>query len=395
MRQNRRSVLNWTLIPGALLLLTAACAADRPPSGSAWAGEIHNLPNGAVLVTNPEAGIWSPGDGWQVLETLRIGQLDGDGPDVFGRIDAFTVDAAGRIYVLDGQAHEIRTFDVDGRFLRRFGRRGGGPGELASAIGMRQAQDGTLWVVDPGNARYLGLTERDTLTQRRPTPLYDLPWVGGFTTDGDFLYDGPVHVANGDPRAQYILRIDVASSAVDTIPIPTPDLPRPSLGGITLPLPYAPTALRAFDERGATWIAISDDYRLAQVSFTGDTLRVVTRAFTASALTGTQRDSITMYVRNLEQEFPIKVSGGMIPTTAPILRWFVLDDRGNLWVCRAGEAPCSRLDVFDEAGRYMGEVVLPFEVREPVLVRENQMYAVVEGEAGEPVLVRARIDQRY
>ena len=57
-----------------------------------------------------------------------------EGPDLFGAIYSFDVDAWGRIFVLDDQAQEVRIFDPDGTFVRTVGKKGEGPGEFTSAV---------------------------------------------------------------------------------------------------------------------------------------------------------------------------------------------------------------------------------------------------------------------
>lgn len=73
------------------------------------------LPSGTIVVTNPSAGIRDSAGTWRVIEELRIGTADGTGPDLFGQVTALEMDPAGRIYVLEGQAQELRVFDRDGR----------------------------------------------------------------------------------------------------------------------------------------------------------------------------------------------------------------------------------------------------------------------------------------
>ncbi len=55
------------------------------------------LPNGVIQVENPPTGLWQAGEGFVLHETLRIGTVHGDGPDLFGWIQDLEVDAAGGI----------------------------------------------------------------------------------------------------------------------------------------------------------------------------------------------------------------------------------------------------------------------------------------------------------
>lgn len=120
---------------------------------------------------------------WQVADPLWIGEVEGDGPDVFGSIASLAVDEEGRIYVFDGRAYELRVFGPDGSFISRFGRRGGGPGEFQHVIGMSVTSDGSLWLIDGANARYTVLRGDDFATYMRGAGVYTVPWVGGIPTN--------------------------------------------------------------------------------------------------------------------------------------------------------------------------------------------------------------------
>ena len=69
----------------------------------------------------------------------------------FGRITSIGFDASGRLHVLDTDAHEVTSWDGDGRMIRRFGSRGDGPGEFRIPWGAYVFRDGTVAVLDVGH----------------------------------------------------------------------------------------------------------------------------------------------------------------------------------------------------------------------------------------------------
>ena len=109
---------------------------------------------GIQVAHNGVQGMWSPGEEWTINEELRIGHVDGAPELQFGEIVSLDVDRAGRIYVLDQQAQEVRVFSPAGEYLRSVGQPGEGPGELSAfAQAVFVAVDDTLRVVDPRQGR--------------------------------------------------------------------------------------------------------------------------------------------------------------------------------------------------------------------------------------------------
>ena len=82
-----------------IVLLTFACACTTAgESESVSVGTVDTLESGLVAVTNPATGIWNGETSWRVVEELRIGTLEGNGPDLFGQITDVAVDPASRMY---------------------------------------------------------------------------------------------------------------------------------------------------------------------------------------------------------------------------------------------------------------------------------------------------------
>ncbi|MCY3703976.1 MAG: 6-bladed beta-propeller, partial [Gammaproteobacteria bacterium] len=77
---------------------------------------------------------------------LEFGEIEGEDPYLFTRIESIVEDTRGRLIVADLQSHEIRVFDSEGDFLFGFGGQGEGPGELTQPCCLAFGPDGNLWV---------------------------------------------------------------------------------------------------------------------------------------------------------------------------------------------------------------------------------------------------------
>ena len=87
--------------------------------------------------------------GW-TLDTVRVLGGADTGPQGFYRVNRALVDtdALGRIYVLDPALFRVIVFDSTGSFLREFGRKGQGPGELMFPVSVSASDQGEVVVFD-------------------------------------------------------------------------------------------------------------------------------------------------------------------------------------------------------------------------------------------------------
>ena len=77
----------------------------------------------------------------------------GTGNGRFHDPDGVAVDAAGRVYVLDGENNRVEVFEADGRFLAKWGLRGSGVGEFSQPGAIAVGCAGDVYVADTNNNR--------------------------------------------------------------------------------------------------------------------------------------------------------------------------------------------------------------------------------------------------
>lgn len=378
-----------------MALFLAACGTGQEKD--AWQGTVETRPDGVVVVRNPEAGAWAQGEAWTVEEDLRIGMAEGTGPARFGGIAAVEADSAGRIWVLERQAKELRLFDPRGRHLGTIGRQGEGLGELRDPIGMAWAPDGTIWVADPGAGRFTVFDGNGTYIGTHPRHVagYAVPWLGGFGPDGLLYEIATVAPAGAEPR-QALLRFDASVEPLDTIRLPThagaPFLLRRDSAGVAAGVPFAPGQVMALDPRGFLWMGINDRYRLAQLRLGGDTVRIVEREAADVPVSPAEREAAAGLRGGTDPGG--RVDAGRIPARKPAYEQVILDG-GGVWVrpaLPAGEAGAA-FDVFDAEGRYQGRVRLPggMDAFPAPVIRGDAIYGVARDSLDVQHVVRARI----
>lgn len=362
------------------------------------------LPTGRVVVTNPAAGIWDSTSRWRVVEEVRIGAEEGDGPEVFGRLGAMATDPAGRIWVMESKEQVLKVFDATGAFVRAIGRKGGGPGEFANVAGVAALPDGRMLTLDHQNARISWFDTAGTFLSSLPVSAgYQVfPWPGRVLGDGSF-YD--ISLAPAGRSGMALVRYDTTLTPVDTLLPPvwqgeTNSFRLSGPGGqvrILSDVPYSPGLLWRLGPDGTIWFVHTGDYEFFHLARNGDTTRKVTKPHEVVPVTSADKDRAVANLAWFTNQGG-KVDRGRIPDTKPAVQDFAVTEDGYLWV-QATTADTTRngriFDIFDPEGRFLGVVELPFRLNlspRPVIGSER-LIGVTQNEDGVQFLVRARIER--
>ncbi|MCY4399399.1 MAG: 6-bladed beta-propeller [Gemmatimonadetes bacterium] len=361
------------------------------------------LPSGEIVVRNADDPLWTPEEAWSVVEELRIGEAQSEGPDLFGAVFSFDVDAWGRIFVLDHQAQEVRIFDSGGNFVRTVGGKGEGPGEFTQAGSVDLSLNGEIWVMGMSQGRVSIFDTTGTYLRGERTNTGGrimLPYPGGFDPMGRYNVVLPPSVMNG------MARFDQSFNPIDTISLPENPVEAEYFdlvnedGFVTMSaaVPFQGFMAWRFSPTGTVWTLLTGRYELIEMTTGGEILRRVTKEHEPIPVTEEEREQA---IENLEW---FTSQGGQIdrskfPKSKPSTASFFIDDEGNLWVEQQVAASDSdnagRLfDLFDPEGRYLGTLRLPFSLawsRPEPIVREGILYGVTSDEVGVQYVVRARI----
>ncbi|WP_419943059.1 6-bladed beta-propeller [Candidatus Palauibacter sp.] len=275
-----------------MTLIAAACAALAGCGGAAsetgWTTVRDTLPSGAMRVTSVPPAEASPT--WTLVEELRLGTVEGVGPDAFAYLKGLVVLDDGRFAVLDSQAQELRVFGPDGGHVATHGRKGEGPGEFADANGLMLDPQGRIWVPDMRNGRMSVFDPEEGFLQSFPFADANFNWIwNGAMGNGSLIYR-PSWASGGVRR---LLRIyDLTMTLVDSLPLPS-DRPQDeeydpesqpgafyqeSGGGYMMySIPFYPHEVSYFDPRGAVWSTRKGDpeYRIKRWQPGGDTTLLV------------------------------------------------------------------------------------------------------------------------
>ena len=387
-------------IRAALLLAPLVLGCDRAAASASRFTTVDTLPSGTVHVTiAAEARQSVPR--WRIVEDLRIGAMDGPGPDTFGDARGIEVDGEGRIYVLDAQSQEIRVFGRDGAHLRTVGHQGAGPGEFRRANGLALGPDDVIYVYDQANQRLSALLHGGDSLVTHPLRTSHWGWVWDGAADRAARVYDRVYTTVGEDRQAVLRRFDPASGRVDSLPLRIEfegprnviTTPRGSAG-----VPFSASLISRIDGEGRLWFASSNRYRIHRVDVeTGDTLLILDFDAPPVLVSDEERSREIARLDSFVQR-----TGGttwdqsVIPATKPILQQFELDDQGRLWVRMSSTDSVTTMDVFEPDGRLMAttSTALPFWSYDGQLrVRGDHLYAIVRDELDVQYVVRARIER--
>ena len=135
-----------------------------------WGEGMFNFPHGATVdrsgnlwVTDArgEGGkghqVFKFGPDGKVLMTLGKAGVSGSGPDLFDQPTDVLVAPDGTIFVTDshrnGKNNRVVKFSKDGKFIKEWGRKGSGPGEISEPHSIAMDSRGRLFVGDRENNR--------------------------------------------------------------------------------------------------------------------------------------------------------------------------------------------------------------------------------------------------
>ena len=390
------------------VFLLSACGGARDVGDVTLVTERTTLGD-TTFVRVVSGSVW----GSQILavEEMSIGALDGPDEFTFGFISQMLPDASGGLYLFDGNAPALRYYDADGRFVRKVGGEGAGPGEYQDAVlGLAFRGDGRLAMWDARNGR---------LNVYNPDGSYADAWPvasGLFTSQAmtiDTLDDIYLKILLGRPQENEpwpigLLHLDPEGVIVDTIPPPTIDgEPTKVADGR-----FLPGKRWTLSRYGQMIIGVSDDYRFEIRNPDGTIVRVE-KEWTPVPLGSEEKREWQAFLdwRWERQRQFITADLKPIPDQKPAYQGFFPGLDGTIWVrlhvpAEKRDVPAEPgpddppaitwaepqvFDAFEADGTYLGQVRIPPRTSISVFSRTD-LWGVRRGDLDEQYAVRLRVE---
>ena len=320
---------------------------------------------------------------------------------------------SGVLYVADQKPGVIKQFDATGRYLRSFGREGGGPGEFQVAF--IAAAPGALVVQDPQTARTSVFDSAGNFVRSWPSSC--CYWSGISVSRDTVIHvqTGSVRPSESVPSERLYLRYRMDGTLIDTMHVLAESGEEPKVwrlsggsGGekwaMATGVPLAARVSVALEPSGGAVVGWSGKYEFITTGSGRDTLQIVSLATTPVTVSEARRIEIRdSILSQFEQNYDPQIVRDAfkltdIPSTAPLFEAIQVDGHRNRWVFRddGGDRAAARFDVFDSTGAYLGAAPVPssFGSAAQTVWGMDRVATIAEDAEGLPVVVVYGIDRR-
>jgi hypothetical protein len=365
------------LKPGAWILAAAVFAV------SGFGQMTSKTENGVLIIKNGLRPVPPSGAASKLVLELLYAVGGGATPEQdFSSISAIAVREDGSVYILDSKECLVRAFDAKGRFLFSFGKKGQGPGELNTPIGLMITPAKEILVEDALNRRLAFFSIEGKFLRNQAA-------AQGFGISGLVMDSQGRLAARAMNFADGKISFEIGTYDKDLKLLKSlakVDLAK--LGQLKMdPLSSAPGLVLAPDARGNLFLGSSKGYLLRAFDFDGRLLRTIERDYNPVPVKKEDQDEIMKLLSATTATGGFSIKEMIIfPDVFPPYNTFIANPDGRLLVrtYEKGKAPKEYFhDVFDAGGRYIHRFpsALAF-----LAWQDERIYAVEENEDGFKVL---------
>lgn len=332
---------------------------------------------GAQIIKNPKKPAPPKGALIKMIieEDFTIGEGESE-EDMFSEITSVAVDNDGYIYILDRKEKKVKVFDSKGKFVRKFGEQGQGPGEMNMPIFVQITPNNELVVEDAVNRKLMFFSLEGEFLESLSTAKAAGLVAILIDSKGNLIGQAVV------PAEKKLIR-EVKKYDKDLNPLFTIDsLDFTSLieGKIN---PYRLGSYYVLGREDNIIYGYPEEYEIRIFNPEGKLIRKILKEYDPVKIT--KEDQEEFMARLPAQAAAIK-DRIEFPKSFPAYQSFSRDDKGRIFVRTFEKGKKEReyfFDVFDEEGIYIAKVLLDVD---PRIWKGEKLYAIKENEDGFQVL---------
>ena len=318
----------------------------------------------------------------KIKEDLVLG--DSDDPDKsFSGLLTFAVDSDGKIYVLDIKEAKIKVFDSSGKFLKAFGKKGQGPGELGMPSGIQITPENELMIEDSTNRR-LAFFTREGKFIRNISTAGRLGLIRLVVDQKGNLFGQEMSLVNNKMFFE-LKKFDRELKPLFTLDKVEFPLPIPG-SGVKVNL-MDMMMIYQFDSKGNLVYGRNKEYEFKVYNPEGKLILIIKKEHSPIKITEKDKEEILNRIPSAASGVSIK-DMFEFPKYFPPYQNFVLDEQGRLfvrsWIKGKNEKDYV-IHVFDSEGRFISQFTTGLDIR---LIKDQKMYGIEENDLGYYLLKR-------
>ncbi len=321
-------------------------------------------------------------------EDLRFGVDEGGDEYLFSAINpTLDVDDAGKIYVGDSKANEIRVFDAKGKFIKTMAKACPGPGELQAITRVQFLADGTMVAFEAKpmfapQAQYFNKAGA-YVTTKKVTSMANSPIDAYFSPNGKHIVGTYMSV---DPQGGMLVtkaglmdagtyapikEFSSFSNKVDFSQMGNPNTFADMMGDIVSGY-FKGTGVFTWDTKGNLYSAITNKYEISKWSpdFSKKVL-TIRRQYKPKGITDREKRTLgekvadqfrdSPFGRMINDEFIVRMVDRIdFPMVNLPIESLGMTEEGHLLVLNGNEMAQGKqsADIFSPAGVYIGRTTL-------------------------------------
>jgi bifunctional DNA-binding transcriptional regulator/antitoxin component of YhaV-PrlF toxin-antitoxin module len=332
--------------------------------------------NGVQVVFNPKNP--APPKGTPAKLTLKDEFSLGEGKkeeEIFSEISSIAVDDEGNIYLLDGKENKILVFDKKGKYLKSFGKKGQGPGEMGGPSGIHLTPAKELLVDDSLNRKLIFFSLDGKFLRNISTATFF--GLGGVELDSQGNMIAQVVIFANNKINREIKKFDKDLNPLFTVA--NYDFPNIMAGKIN---PFSVLTIYRVGKDGTIFISNLDQYEIKVLNSEGKVIKRILKEYEPVKTTEEHKKEM---LERIPPDFPFR-DRLELPKALPPYRDFFLDEQGRIFVktYEIGKTKEEHFfDIFDAAGNYIARLALKGEEH---FIKGERLYSVEETEDGFQVL---------
>lgn len=318
-----------------------------------------------------------------LAEEIILKESETDQNYLFGGITDLSVDSFENFYILDSRLKRIIKYDKKGKFIKKIGREGQGPGEFIFPLKIFVDEKDNLYVNDQGRAIIVYDKDGDfksLLRLKKPIGDFYVDKNGYiYTFTRDFSESGIVKLfVKMDKEGNIVKKIAEFLEADVKIKVSGGG---GVMGGVKHPYSFD----SFFCSIPGDFLCYGDNskYKLFVYDLEGSLKSEISKEVKAQPITGAEKEKFS------------KSEDIVFPPYRPFFKGILSDEKGRIWVIRTKsilEKDKKEIaDIFSKEGRYLYEVELPYF---PKIIRDGNIW-VIDRDEEDRTLIKKLIIKNY